>query len=431
MRLLPLALLLFSTPALAGGPLITASDGSSSSWGTNPTITLDIESGDCGPYDTTDMQALVEESLNVWDDLNDVALTFEISTGDVPDVDGANYNAYLVTGSGTALELAATEDNLNPIAFDDDGEIIAAIAGSVNRFFVLGVAGAVAFGDSTLGTIAEGQVLINCRCIADHPNEGACTVGGTTIEVSENKLSYTISHEVGHMINLDHSMANYDLYTSSSSSDDTNLPVMFPTTSEADQKASAKEDDIAALGAIYPSASFLNDRCLVQGVLLESDGDEMECVNIEATSDDVTDTISTVTGYLAPTLDFDAGNIFSLDFDCSSNCGNFEFYLKSDKAYTLTMTDIPATFTGGSSVGPCDDQRTDVEEEVIATITAAQCTAGSTINLGEITSASGTEGSSGSSTGSSSSGGNPSAGGSSRGSVENPVGYGCSLNPNL
>ena len=418
---------LFCGFAFAGGPFLVTEDGIVLFWDNESPVNYHPELGSCGPFSNADMKTKIQNLLANWSDLEEVDLSFNEVSGSLTDITGDNYLSYFSDGSLTTNDVNARSDGLNPIIFDDDGAIIESLAGSANVPFILGLAG-IANSESD-GEITDGQMILNCKCLANHPFD-QCSVNGSISEVDEETLNFTILHEVGHFLNLDHSQANADYYSNGDTDDDIYLPVMFPFAFETSVGILPRQDDVHSLAYIYPSEDFLAERCLVTGQLLDTDGNALMCADVWAQTTDDTDTISWVSGSLASGSDSNSDDDIVDTDECTADCGKFEMYLETGKDYTFTVKSINENFISGSGINPCfNTQLTTIEEEEIASITSAQCTAGSTIDLGSITTTS-TSGSTSSSGSTDSTGDSGSSGGStsSSGGVENPVDYWCQLN---
>ena len=400
--------------------------GTVATWGEDPTVSYHPEEGACSTFSNSDMLTKFGTLLDLWADLTETSLSLQAVNDTLTDINGDNYETYIYTASGTSTNNLTLTDGFNATVFDDDGEITAAIAGTTNKFNVLGFASINVFSQST-GVISDGQAVINCRCVTGHPTLGNCTSGGETITVSEDELDFTILHEMGHFLNLDHTQVNYDLFTNSDSSDDVDIPVMFPVSFDDDQIA-PRADDQVALGALYPSTSFLATKCLVIGTVTDSGGDELRCADIEAVAADPVDTVSYVSGAGAAAQDVNEDGDTVDSGECESGCGDFELYLDPAKTYTLKILPINESLIGGSGIGPCVNEQLDtITEQTLATITSAECIAGATLNLGTIITSSTGGTSSGGDSGSGSTGGVTGNGIEKTTETNNPIGYGCSL----
>jgi hypothetical protein len=125
---------------------------------------------------------------------------------------------------------------------------------------------------------------------------------------------------------------------------------------------------------------------LVTGALLDADGNQLRCADVQAIPSDLSKSVAFVSGAYAPAEDSN-GNGDTVDpGECVSNCGDFQLYLDPGVDYTIKVHPINSTFTGGSGISPCaNGQLTTINTETIATVTAAQCTEGATITLGDLT----------------------------------------------
>lgn len=408
-------------PAQAGGPYIMTESGNPSRWDNSSEIEYHIEDGSCAANTNAQMVTLFDAALSSWYELAEVDLTLSADTSTLNvDVDGDNYGTYTVGVTGAVDDDAAVNDGINPVIFDDDGEIVAAIAGDSNKYSILGLANPSGFEDSSLAVIIDGQAVINCLCLEDNPN-GPCSSSGTTIEFSADELIFTIVHEMGHFLNLDHTQVNIDVVTDTAL-DEEDLPTMFPVAYFAAEQIVPHQDDIVALAYLYPASDYNASTCLVTGDLLDRDGNALRCADVWAVNEDISLTVAQVSGALAEAVD-NNDDLDTVDNgECSDNCGHFQFRLVTEQDYTITVMPIEDTFINGSGMGPCyKSQLTGIEEEEIATVTAAQCSAGSTIALGSIT----TTSTGGVDTDTGTSGG---SGGSDAEAIESPIGWwGCGL----
>lgn len=427
--------MILSSPfaAHAASPSSVTPDGDPISWGSSPTVSYHPESGTCSSLSNSEMLTLLDDYIDLWDDLTEVSLTINAVTGSLPDVNGDNYETYLYTGSGTTTNELTLTDELNTVAFDDDGEITAAFVGEANANNVLGFAGPTSY-DTATGEIQDGIAVLNCRCVEDHPTLSACS-----FDVTEEMLGSTITHEIGHFLGLDHSQVNSDLYDNGNESDDSDLPVMFPLAFSSEVEVALTTEDKQSLAQLYASSTYTSEKCLVTGELLDADGNPLRCADVQAVPSDISNTVAFVSGALAAAEDENDDGDTVDNGECNSGCGEFQLYLTPGTDYTVTVMPIDSSFTGGSSLSPCfNEQLTTIEEEEILEISGVDCEAGETQDLGSLqtTSTGGTDDEEGGSSndsdsdsGSSSGGSSSSGGGASFESAENPIGYLCGLNP--
>lgn len=372
--------LLLASSAQAGGPISVAPDGTSSAWGS--TIALHPETGTCGSFTNAQMVTKIETNLALWENISGVDLNFNITTGTITaDVTDANYTSFFVDSNDDA----GLNDSINPVVFDDDGGIVADLFGSSARFSVLGFAGPDGFTDD-FHTIADGQAFFNCRCLADNLNCGS-------VVFSEDDLDFTMVHEVGHMIGLDHTQVNEDEADASDTcsttvaGDCTGVPTMYPQSVDADEQITPTRDDEVALQALYGATSLANNFATVVGTLVDSSGKALRCADVQAIPSSTDDTIAIVSGINASNEDLDDDGFTDGDGECLSGCGDFTLRgLDPDQNYNLFVVPISSRWTGGSSISPCSTgQISGIQEELIQALSAADLSAGGTVALGTIT----------------------------------------------
>lgn len=375
-----LALIFSLTPVFsihAGQALLILSNGTPMTWEADTTdpIVLAVENGSCGQFSQSDMVTRIEDNLRQWTDLDVVDLAFEVRTDLITvDVDGDNYCKFLndvqVPGDFTQAEqdecedqmAAAGEDGITPVLFDDDGELTDSATGENNgRFTILGFANPVVSSSDT--TISEGQMVINCYCLEDGAGNPAHSDCSSAFSLEEN--AFTIVHEMGHALNLDHDTTNVDNVDNGNSADDDNIPTMFPYSIDAEKQITPMESDITALASLYPATNstfFIegdssSTYCKVTGTFLGRYGFEARCINAEVNdgSDDFFDQ-SFVTGAYAPCRDNNNDGDTADSGECTGGGeGDFEFFIRPARAAGLTLSakSINPKFIGGSGIGPC------------------------------------------------------------------------------
>ena len=406
--------LLLASSAFAGaGYIIDETTGSPYIWDNSSAISIHPESGVCGSFSNSEMITKLQNNIGEWDTPTSSDISFTIVEGSVGDITSSNYPDFLfgVTGASSS---AVTIDNINPIIFDNDGQIIEAVAGTGARFTVLGFANPVSFNTSSI-KINEAQAVFNCRCLTGNEN-GACASG--SVEFTEDDLDFTMIHELGHFLGLDHSQVNRDIYEAGLDNNGDSLPTMYPISINPAEQTSLQQDDITTISSLYPSSTFNSSFCTVTGTLLDSSGNELRCADVWATSVTTTETDGTITsftgdptttvgfvsGAYAKATDNNGDGYTSADGECTSDCGDFVLYLTPGTAYNLKVMPIKSSFTGGSSLSPCgDSQLSTISAETLGTI-SSRCSAGATLPLGNLTadeSTGGVDSTTGSSTGSS------------------------------
>lgn len=311
------------TMAGAGGYLAVHSSGNPYKW-TNP-ITLNY---DQGPLSATVNNAaaavLVGNAVGRW-------TTAQVSTSAVSFARGADLSEDHGDGLGSDPNYnEALSDGITPVVYDQTGLLTSALfAGAQN--VVLGFAGPRWVSGST---ITEGQVVLNGLFIDGQP---------TPPDVTQQQFEGVITHEVGHMLNLDHASFNTSLAypgVPGVANDPSALPTMYPL-SHSDIH-DLEEDDIAWISNLYPTAAF-SSLGAITGVARDAGGTLLNGVNVIARSaTDPKRAISCVSGYLDPTPTASPVGVYRIPG------------LTSGTSWTLEFEQIPASFSSGSSVGPID-----------------------------------------------------------------------------
>ncbi len=360
-----------ASSAWAGGPYLVNESGVAAAWDNSSAIVLSPEAGDCATFSNADMVTKLTTNISHWSDISDVSLTFDVQTGDITDdIDSSNYNDYYVDSSDDP----GLNDGINPIIFDDDGSIVVDLFGSGNEFSVLGFSGPDGL-NADQDTILDAQAVYNCRCLSGNA-AGACSGSSGTIVFTEDDLDFTMTHETGHLIGLDHTQVNQTIAESggcdtSVTDECDDIPTMYPQSVDAaDQQTPTREDEVIVL-TLYGNSTWEDDKVTVTGTLTDRNGDALRCADIQAHTSDPADTVAVVSGAFAPAVD-DNGDGYSNDDDeCLSDCGDFVLRgLDAGKNYTITVKPIDELWVGGSSISPCGvEQKSGIVEEDLVTIT--------------------------------------------------------------
>ena len=424
-----LLFLIFSTPVFAGQALIINTEGDPVLWDNSSALSIHPESGECGPKTNAQILSLIATNLQQWTDVSYVDLSFTVASGSISGVDGCNYTDYLagVSGNTTAQSTANVQDGLNPILFDNDGEMTDSATGVSNgRYTILGFANPAGFSvsssDSSLYTaIVDGQAVFNCYCLDDGTGSPSHSDCGSVVFTTHD-LDFTMVHEMGHFVNLDHSQINASLVSDGITSNDDSIPTMYPQSVNAEVQKTPMEDDKVALASLYPTSTFFtagsasSDYCKVTATLKDQFGEAMRCADVQFV-DSASDAfnVSFASGAYAVGVDNNADSDTVDSGECTSGCGGVETYLLPGRTYTLNIKPFNSSFTGGSGISPCSNSQltectaaiiarcTDsdsstscsacVEDETITTNDAAEnistkitteCTAGATVSLGDI-----------------------------------------------
>ncbi len=317
----------YSSLSFAGGPLILEGpSGNTPVTYQNPAITVHVEEGDLGATSNAVANTILQEAFNLWNEVNTSTINLNINESLINvDINIDNYNLYLPNTAGTVFN---ANDNLNPIVYDDNGEIIDAFFGANQS-------------ESTIGFAAS--ILITG---ASYFSEGYAVINGRDLGLTNTDYKLLIAHEIGHFFGLDHSQVNIDnsesIFSSpgicTTSSRD-NYPLMYPFVCRNTE--SLHSDDISALSSLYPAASVSTVYGTLQGQFTDETGKALLGANIWAENTTSGETFSIVSDYLKQ------GN------------GYYKMLLPAG-SYTLHANSINPLFNGGSGVGPYSLSITDI-----------------------------------------------------------------------
>lgn len=418
-----LFVLTFLVPSLAvaGGPFVVNDEGTAAVWDNSSAVSYNPESGSCATFDNDEMLTKIASNIGHWSSIPSISLSFNEVTGSLGSVDSSNYLNFFVDSPKDV----GLFDGLNPVIFDDDGEIIMDLFGKANRFVVLGFAGPDGFRNN-FTEIVDGQAFFNCFCLAGNTNDtgGLCALAGVTF--SEADLDFTMMHEFGHFLGFDHTAVLQDVADAGCNTADSTgggdtsaialtksgikflqgggdcdgVPSMYPQSVDpADQITPSRDDQVIAL-RLYGSSGWDDNFCTVTGELDDSDGQAFRCVDVHAipTTDplrktDVVGTVAVVSGAFAPaedttdvTGDPQSGGDGFTDGpgECISNCGDFTLFgLDAGTTYNIVAMGISSRWVGGSSIGPCGNgQLTGITTEILSIVSG--CSAGSTTAMGTV-----------------------------------------------
>lgn len=245
----------------------------------------------------------------------------------------------------------------SPILFDPDGSLTDAVQGRGASDSILGFAGPRVV-EATEGVqyITEGQAILNGKFI-----DGVDS--SSNPEVTVDQFKGAIFHELGHFMGIDHTQVNLASvvkYLNGDTSEKDAIPTMLPLFIDGESQLSPHFDDKVALSFLYPSAAFSSSFCRLQGVVFESDGStELQGVNVLASNGD---------DLLAESTSFVSGSHYSGSYpNCTAPFGEFTLYgISPGKSYQLRYEKISASFTGGSSIEPCDPAQTGFDSQTIS-----------------------------------------------------------------
>ncbi len=175
--------------AYAGGPLaIEGSSGNTPVHYSPSTVIINYDIGTLGTRSNSTADGLVLQAFNLWNNVSTATLQLSQGTDLSADIDDTNYFDLIPDGSQNH---PSSSDNLNPMIYDDDGQIVDDIFGIGASNDIAGFAASVYFvGDDKF---QEGYAVLNGK-----------------LPLSDSDIISLVTHEIGHFFGLDHSQLNID-----------------------------------------------------------------------------------------------------------------------------------------------------------------------------------------------------------------------------
>ncbi len=369
-----LFLLVFSSfplTAFTGGAIKVDILGFPLHWENSLTYNLDKGALKDGVFNHGQSALIIQEAFSTWTETLGGGGGLAVSAGgEIPaddvDVDENNFSDFFTGGTEECYDSDASTVCISPIVFDEDGEILDSIFGKCSKFSILGFAG---FDDIDDGSgnpanriVRRGQALFSGACLPDANGntESKAGCGSCKRPLTEEEIRTIITHEVGHMMGMDHSQVNPDSFSLCTGPtgcppgvvDD--LPTMFPILVNGANMLDLHRDDESYFQRMYGNLDATT--CSVKGTVFANDGStEVRGVEVVAKNTDPLqnnlDAISFVSGAESPKVNTTGRT----QGNCKERCGEYFITgLRDGETYQLCAQKILSQFTGGSSIEPVD-----------------------------------------------------------------------------
>ncbi len=387
-------------PAWAGGAIQTDIEGYPLRWGLDRSLVFNVEHGalnnDPARGATYDVQASFQLLHDAFQEWVDDGTPLVVEQGDLledkgfPDgVDANNFKQFVEQGHEDCyadILGGDPEKCLSPIVFDQDGSILESLFGECAQFSILGFAGFDEIddgsGDPLRRVVRRGRALFSGACLPTPVTREGCAPCQRTL--SDAEIRMILTHEVGHLLGMDHSQVNPQVFESCIAEESgctpdlvPGIPMMFPILVKGVERTTLHRDDSATFERLYgdPQARY----CQVSGTVYASDAKtELRGVEVAVHNLDpeltMIDAISFVSGAEAPRVE--AFN--STQGNCRADCGFYRITgLIPGQSYQLCVQRLNSQFTGGSSIEPLDPPFQKFSDECPVTATVhCECQAG-------------------------------------------------------
>ena len=303
----------------SAGPLVLAGpSGNTPVTYASPAVTLHTESGDLGVRPNAAATTILQAAIDKWNNVTTATINLNIDQTSLNiEVNETNSESYITNFN----------DGINPVIYDNNGEYVDEYYGVGASDDILGFSGSAWIPSSA--TYVEGFMLINGK-----------------ITHTDAELLLIFAHEAGHFFGIDHTQVNIDNQESffgtpgmCETTSNENYPLMYPVGCRATDSLHA--DDISAVSALYPAASFNNSFGTLTGRFLDDAGNAILGANIWVINTTTGESYSVVSDYLM------------------QSTGLYKLFLPAGN-YTLHANSINSEFSEGSGVGPYATSITDL-----------------------------------------------------------------------
>jgi len=308
------------------------------------------------------------------DYVNTVSLTITYKGKVSNDITVSNYSPYIAAEAGDTV-----------VIFDNDGSITADLMGDANKDSIVGLSAPV-LSDSSGLYITKGFSIFNGYVLSENKLS-------SDSDTAQSLFKGTMLHELGHLINLDHTQINDDIaqtcshtgtiYERNGSCDDGQyIPTMYPELLSTQQGELSRDDKIA-VSWLYPTSDFTQDFCIITGKIYDGDGSALKGVNVIASRSGEGDTLAR-----QDARSFVSGVLHS-GCDSANDSTYYLYGIVPGHYYDVRYEPINSSYTGASGFEPLDNPPSGFDSGTIKDVsgnTTVKCDkGGETIHMADVT----------------------------------------------
>ncbi len=355
--LLIAAIAFLSSHAVAGGPFVVDENGTgvAAKW-LNDTVTWYSETGSLPGFgDNAAALQMVQEQFDKWQKA-------KLDGGDGTLVETANVKSvrsdlgFDVNAENFREHCYSSKATKTCVIFDSDGSITDELMGTDSKETIIGLSQPERFTIESGGVyITKGIIILN---------------GYLSGKVDQEQFKAAVLHEIGHLLNLDHTQINLDIGTSSDCTLENNcgdegrfVPTMYPEL-VSDRQGTLSYDDRITISWLYPKVENASDKfypgfATITGEIFDRDGNPMQGVNVVAMREGEGDEMARI----------DARSMISgALYPAYTENGRYYLYgLVPGKKYKVVAEPVYHLFTGPSGFEPIENPPQNFEETVIKT----------------------------------------------------------------